>query len=68
MKFSWKGLGRGLKVALDVAIDLNDAHVIKVKELDKVKTVRDIVQKGVRPPSQPPTATIPPSPPNDVKL
>lgn len=47
MGFPWKRIGRGLKVALNIAIDLNDAGVIKVKELGKVKTVKDVVEKNV---------------------
>lgn len=59
MKIGWKKIGVGLRVALGVAIKLNDAHVIKVKELDTVKTVKEIVEgeiKAVTPskPQQPP--------------
>lgn len=44
MGLPWKKIGIGLKVALGIAIKLNDAHIIKVKELDKVKTVKEIVE------------------------
>jgi len=44
MKVSWKKIGVGLKIALGIAIKLNDAHVIRVKELDRVKTVKEIVE------------------------
>lgn len=47
MKIAWKKIGIGLKVALGIAIKLNDAHIIKVKELDKVKTVKEIVEGEV---------------------
>ena len=45
MGFPWKRIAKGLKVALDIAIDLNDAKLIKVKELGKVKEIRDVVEK-----------------------
>lgn len=51
MKWNWKAIGRGLKVALNIAIDLNDAKVIKVKELDKVKQIKDVVEKNVAAPN-----------------
>lgn len=44
----WKKIGIGLKVALGIAIKLNDAHVISVKELDTVKTVKEIVESEVK--------------------
>lgn len=47
MGFPWKKIGIGLKVALGIAIKLNDAHVIRVKELDKIKTVKEIVEGEV---------------------
>lgn len=53
MKIGWKRVLTGLRVALNVAIDLNDAHVIKVKGLDKVKTIKDVVEKNV-PKKKPP--------------
>lgn len=56
MKLPWKRIGTGLKIALGVAIKLNDAHVINVKELDKVKSIRDAIASEVaaNKPSQPP--------------
>lgn len=44
----WKKLGVGAKIALGVAIKLNDAKIIKVKELDTVKTVKEIVEGEVQ--------------------
>lgn len=44
MKWNWKKIGIGIKIALGIAIRLNDAKIIKVKELDKVKTIKDIVE------------------------
>lgn len=51
MGFPWKRVGKALKIALNIAIDLNDAKVIKVKELDKVKTIKEIVEKNTPAPS-----------------
>jgi len=48
VKIAWKKIGIGLKVALGIAIKLNDAHVIHVKELDKVKTVKEIIEGEVQ--------------------
>lgn len=48
MKLNWKKIGIGIKVALGIAIRLNDAHIIHVKELDKVKTVKDIIETEVQ--------------------
>lgn len=47
MKIPWKKIGIGIKVALGIAIKLNDAHVINVKELDKVKTIKDVIESEV---------------------
>lgn len=47
MGFPWKRIAKGLKIALDIAIDLNDAGAIKVKELGKVKQIKDVVEKHV---------------------
>lgn len=47
MKIPWKRILKGLRIALNVAIDLNDAGAIRVKELGKVKTIRDVVEKNV---------------------
>lgn len=55
MKIPWGRIGTGLKIVLGIAIKLNDAHVIQVKELDKVKTVKDIVEGEI-------TANLPPKP------
>ncbi len=46
MGWNWRKIGTGFKVALDTAIDLQDAHLIKVKGLDKAKTIRDVIDKG----------------------
>lgn len=48
MKIPWKRIGTGLRIALGIAIKLNDAHIINVKELDKVKTVKDIIESEVQ--------------------
>jgi hypothetical protein len=45
---TWRKVWIGLKVALGIAIRLNDAGVIKVKELSTVKTIKDIVEGEVR--------------------
>lgn len=49
MGFPWKRVLKGLKIALNIAIDLNDAKVIRVKELDRVKTIKDVVEKNLPP-------------------
>jgi len=41
----WRKLWTGFKVATNVAIDLQDAKVIRVKELDTVKTIQDVIDK-----------------------
>lgn len=43
---NWRKIGTGIKIAMGVAIELNDAHIIDVKELDKVKTVKEIIESG----------------------
>lgn len=48
MNIPWKKIGIGIKVALGIAIKLNDAHVINVKELDKVKTIKDVIESEVQ--------------------
>ena len=48
MKVPWKRIGAGLKIALGVAIKLNDAHVINVKELGKIKTIKDVIESEVQ--------------------
>ena len=48
MRIPWKRIARGLKVALDIAIDLNDAKLIRVKELDRVKTIKEVVEKRTK--------------------
>lgn len=48
MKWNWRKIGTGLRIALNIAIDLNDAKVIKIKGADKAKTIRDIVEKDVK--------------------
>lgn len=53
MKIAWKKIGIGIKVALGIAIKLNDAGIIKVKELDTVKTIREIVESEVPKPKSP---------------
>lgn len=47
MKWNWRKIGTALKIALNIAIDLNDAKVIKVKELGKIKQVKDIIEKDL---------------------
>ena len=54
----WKKLAIGAKVGLGIAIKLNDAGLIKVKELEKVKTVKEIVEGEVatiKPSGRPPS-------------
>lgn len=48
MGFPWKKIGVGLKIALGIAIKLNDAHVIQVKELDKARSIKDIVEAEIK--------------------
>lgn len=48
MRWNWKKIGIGLRVALGIAIKLNDAKIIKVKELDKVKTIKEIVEGEIQ--------------------
>lgn len=40
----WKTLAVGAKVGLGIAIKLNDTHLVKIKGMDKVKTVKEIVE------------------------
>lgn len=47
MRIAWRKIGIGLKIALGIAIKLNDAHIIQVKELDRIKTVKEIVEGEV---------------------
>lgn len=47
MRWNWKKIGIGLKVALGIAVKLNEAGVIKVKELGTVKTVKEIIESEV---------------------
>lgn len=51
MRIAWKKVGIGLKVALGIAIKLNDAKIIKVKELDTVKTIKEIVESELPAPT-----------------
>lgn len=53
MKWNWRKIGTGLKVILNIAVDLNEAKLIKVKELDKVKQVKDIIEKDLPQPQKP---------------
>ena len=50
MGFPWRRIGNALKIALNIAIKLNDAGAIKVKELDKIKTIKDVIEGEVRRP------------------
>lgn len=47
MRVPWRKVWVGLKIAFGVAIKLNDAGVIKVKELGTVKTVKDAIEGEV---------------------
>jgi hypothetical protein len=47
VKIPWKRIGTGLKIALNIAIKLDAAHVINVKELGTVKTVKEIIESEV---------------------
>lgn len=55
MKWNWKKIGTGVKVALGIAIKLNEAHVIDVKELGKVKTIKDVVEAEIAKAQTPPS-------------
>jgi hypothetical protein len=48
MKWNWRKVATGLKIAAaaNIAIDLNDAHVIKIKGIDKAKTIKDVLEKN----------------------
>jgi hypothetical protein len=48
MKVPWKRIVTGLKVALNIALKLNDVGVIRVKELDRVKTIKDVIEEETR--------------------
>lgn len=43
----WKKLAVGVKVGLGIAIKLNDSHLVKIKGMDTVKTVKEIVESEV---------------------
>ena len=43
----WRKVWVGLKIALGVAIKLNDAGVIRVKELGKVKPIKDAIESEI---------------------
>lgn len=45
MKVPWKRIWTGLKIVVGVAIKLNDAKVIRVKELDKATPIIEAIQK-----------------------
>lgn len=47
MKIPWKRVLTGLRIAFGIAVKLNDAHIITVKGLDKVSTVKDIIEAEV---------------------
>lgn len=47
MKIPWRRVLTGLRVVLGIAIKLNDAKVIRVKELDKAGAVKDIIEREV---------------------
>lgn len=47
MKWNWKKVATGLKIALNIAVSLEQAKVIKVKHLGTVKTVADAVEAGL---------------------
>lgn len=47
MRINWRKIGIGCKIALGIAIKLNDAHIIHVKELETVKTIKDVIESEV---------------------
>jgi hypothetical protein len=47
MKWNWKKIATGAKIALNIAIKAEEAHLIKVKGLDKVKTIKDVIDSEV---------------------
>jgi hypothetical protein len=51
MKWNWRKVATGLKIAANIAIDLNDAHVIKIKGIEKAKTIKDVLEKNVPKPA-----------------
>lgn len=40
----WKKIGVGLKISLGAAIKLNDAKVIRIKELDKATPIIEAIK------------------------
>lgn len=47
MSIPWRRIWSGVRVILNIAIDLNDLHIIKVKELDTIKVIKDSIEKHV---------------------
>lgn len=47
MTWNWRKIGTGLKIALNIAVSLDQAKVIKVKHLGKVKSVADAIEASV---------------------
>lgn len=45
MRPAWRRLWVGLKIAFGVAVKLNDAGVIRVKELDKATPILDAIKR-----------------------
>lgn len=43
----WKKVGVGARIALGAAIRLNDAGVIKVKELGVIKPIKEAIEQEV---------------------
>ena len=47
MKINWRKVWVGVKIALGVAIKLNDAKVIRVKELDKATPIIEAIRGAI---------------------
>ena len=45
MSIPWRRIWSGVRVVLNIAIDLNDLQIIKVKELGTIKVIKDSVEK-----------------------
>ena len=47
MSIPWRRIWSGVRVVLNIAIDLNDLQIIKVKELGTIKAIKNSVEKNV---------------------
>lgn len=47
MTWNWRKVATGLKIALNIAVSLEQAKVIKVKHLGEVKSVADAIEANL---------------------